>query len=370
MNEIICPLCGKPNPPEREECRFCLAPLKTAGFVASSDQDVEGGQPIPPPEKPAGRGKTTSSLEQAIPDWLRETEANFLESSENQPEDTATSQVSEQIDSLINQPATPPPDKEPAIDDDWLASLLEEAGISEPARAAETEGVSKEQADEIETAAPDVEESEEDEPALPAEPAQKPAWISELEASSTIRLEDQPQIVEPPAMSTHTAEATETEPPVEMEIPDWIGKAAVEESQPTPKEAEGSIAPAELPGWLEAMRPAEELSPTGPVEDLSSGDVVTAGPLVGLRGVISAHPSAIRARKPPTYSIKLRVTDEQRARVEMMEELLATEQKPKPLPAQHVITYQNIFRLVIAAVIILPIIWVIFTIEATSLHVQ
>jgi hypothetical protein len=80
---------------------------------------------------------------------------------------------------------------------------------------------------------------------------------------------------------------------------------------------------------------------------------------VGLRGVISAHPSAIQARKPPTHSIKLRVTDEQRARVEMMEELLAEEQKPKPLPSKPVITSQNIFRIVIALALILPITWMI-----------
>jgi hypothetical protein len=77
--------------------------------------------------------------------------------------------------------------------------------------------------------------------------------------------------------------------------------------------------------------------------------------------VISAHPAAIRARKPPTYSIKLRVTDEQRARVEMMEVLLADEQKPKPLPSQPILTSRNIFRLVIAVALLVPIAWMIIT---------
>jgi hypothetical protein len=95
------------------------------------------------------------------------------------------------------------------------------------------------------------------------------------------------------------------------------------------------------------------------VEDLSGADIVTAGPLIGLRGVISARPSALRAQKPPTYSIKLRVTDEQQARVEMMKELLADEEKPKPLPSQPIITSQKIFRWIVAIILLLPMVWAI-----------
>jgi len=363
MTDVICPLCGKPNPPDRDECRFCLAPLKSGGFIAPSGQEGEAIPPPPPPEKPAARGKTTSSLEQAIPDWLRETEANFLEPTESAPEGGEPSPVSEQIDSLINQPVTPSGEKEPAIDDDWLASLLEEAGISDPSKPSSRmeAGEGQEQADETGYASSSTEEMAEEEQAQPSEQVEKPAWLSALEASSTIKMEDQPPVVVPPAGHTPAATAAETELPPELEIPDWIGQANPEESPPPSEETETPIAPAELPGWLEALRPAEEVAPTGPVEDLTSGDVVSAGPLVGLRGVISAHPSAIRARKPPTYSIKLRVTEEQSARVEMMEELLANEQKPKPLPSQHVITYQNVSRLVIALVLLLPIIWMIIT---------
>jgi hypothetical protein len=45
----------------------------------------------------------------------------------------------------------------------------------------------------------------------------------------------------------------------------------------------------------------------------------------------------------------------------MMEALLADEQKPKPLPSQPTITSRNIFRMVIAAILILPITWMIIT---------
>ena len=44
-----------------------------------------------------------------------------------------------------------------------------------------------------------------------------------------------------------------------------------------------------------------------------------------------------------------------------MQELLADEEKPTPLPAQPVITSQNIFRLIVALALLLPMIWMIIT---------
>jgi hypothetical protein len=213
----------------------------------------------------------------------------------------------------------------------------------------------------IEQAETFAEEPSEEEQATPAVEADKPAWLTSLEASSTIKMEG----VVPPAgahpeqpAAEEAAEKKDEEPP---EPPDWLKTLPTEESASPSKESEPQISPAELPGWLEALRPSETVAPTGPVEDVSTADIVTSGPLVGLRGVISTHPSAIRARKPPTYSIKLRVTDEQKARVEMMEELLAGEDKPTPLPAQPIITSSIIFRVIIAVSLLLPIFWMIIS---------
>jgi hypothetical protein len=220
--------------------------------------------------------------------------------------------------------------------------------VNEPAQSGEPEEAAQEPVDKsaeelaeeqpqeefIEQAETFAEEPSEEEQATPAVEADKPAWLTSLEASSTIKMEG----VVPPAgahpeqpAAEEAAEKKDEEPP---EPPDWLKTLPTEESASPSKESEPQISPAELPGWLEALRPSETVAPTGPVEDVSTADIVTAGPLVGLRGVISTHPSAIRARKPPTYSIKLRVTDEQKARVEMMEELLAGEDKPTPLPTR------------------------------------
>jgi hypothetical protein len=369
MTDILCPLCGKPNPPDLDECKYCQAPLKTTGFFALSDQEGEKGQSLPPPGEPGKVGdqsvqpEPTSPFDEGIPDWLKQTEANFLEGTEAKPEQAIPDDLSMQLDSLLNQPSTPEDTVNPVIDDDWLASLLAEAGAGSSTAVIPPEGPQGGQVEDIDKgeAHPFIEEPIKVEGLLPPNQPEKPDWLTGLEAASTIKLAGGLSPSEPIDKSSGISEPGEAEGPVQADVPEWVGKVEGEEIPPGSNESETPIAPAELPSWLEALRPEDTVSPTGPIEDLSAADVVTAGPLVGLRGVISAHPSAIRARKPPTYSIKLRVTDEQRARVEMMEALLADEQKPKPLPSQPIITSRNIFRLVIAAVLIVPIVWMIVT---------
>ncbi len=413
MKDIICPLCGKPNPPELDECQYCQAPLKTGGFLAPEEGEET---PIPSSSDTAGEQKEktvgadlTSSLEQAVPDWLNKTEASFMEPVEPPLEKSGSFPLSQQSDSLINPPLPAPGDQQSGIDDAWLESLLAEAGAGET-RSAETSTPPHEESA-GQTLKPttyehtsEVQEGKEEKggkPVFPTPPAQKPEWLANLEKSSKIKLvggisageQIQPAITEPPKAKS----------PIPTELPDWLGKAigmksakrskkpeepkkSEESKKPekprkpkrskesekskqteTAKEAEkrkaeqAPIAPAELPVWLEVIRPPEASLPTKPVEDVSGAEIVTSGPLMGLRGVLSAQPSALRAQKPPTYSIKLRVTEEQQARVRMMEELLAEEEKPKPLPPKPIITSRHIFRLIVAVVLLLPILWMIVT---------
>jgi hypothetical protein len=371
MTEIICPLCGKPNPSDLDECQYCQAPLKTGGFLAPSEEEGESDQ-LPPFSEKTDEGKDVSStqepssnLEQAIPDWLKETEAGFLDQSKDTPEESIPDNLSDQIDSLVNQPPTPPQSQESAIDDDWLASLLADAGAGEPDETATREESPKEKESEPafsheETDAEQEVPAEEEQPS-PEQPAEKPEWLADLEASSTIKLEGgmfgAEQVPDKPVIE----ESPQEESQEQAVQPDWLTKAVPVETPESSEEKEEPIAAADLPTWLEALRPKDATSPSRPIEDVSGAEVVTAGPLSGLRGVLTAQPSAIRAQKPPTYSIKLRVTEEQQARMQMMEELLAEEGKPKPLPAQHAITSQYIFRLIIAIALLLPVVWMVIS---------
>ncbi len=370
MSDITCPLCGKPNPPELEECQYCQAPLKSAGFLPPEEGESGSNPPaqedaeVSKPQKP--EGDLTSNLENAVPDWLKETEAGFLESLEpTEPSETSpqapTDQFSAQIDSLLNPPASEPEQEENAIDDDWLASLLKEAGASDLTLTEQTQEEPGGQEAEL-FSEEQIIASEGEAPAVPTLPSEKPDWLTNLEAASNLKLEGginagegEPTLPPPP-------EIPEEKAPEPVEQPDWLsGAGPVEPGEPPHEKEQGDdqLAPAELPGWLEAIRPTGKVSPTKPVEDVSGADMVTAGPLFGLRGVISAHPSAIRAQKPPSYSIKLKVTEEQQARLKMMEELLADEEKPAPLQSRPIITSRHIFRLIVAIVLLLPILWLI-----------
>jgi hypothetical protein len=143
-------------------------------------------------------------------------------------------------------------------------------------------------------------------------------------------------------------------------LPDWVANVTAEETEGESSEGE-ELAPAQLPSWLEAMRPSEEGQASAPTEDLSSAPAEHSGPLIGLRGVLSQEPMKIRGHRPAAYSIKLRVTDEQKQRVNLLEQLLANEPKPKSLPAAPIITAQYIFRLVIALALLLPVLWAVIS---------
>ena len=375
MTDIICPLCGKPNSPDLEECQYCQAPLKTGGFIAPAEGEAEGKATSPlsgevsTPKEQGAKPESTSSLEQAIPDWLKETEASFLEQSTTAPEESTFDQLSDQIKSQQSSLSTPIEAPDNTIDDDWLASLLAQAGAVETAQPELQEGALAGQEPGIspEETLSEIEAENLEEQAQPTLPSEKPDWLTDLEASSKIKLDGGIFANEADQIQPAPVETPKEKEPEPVEPPEWLTKPGFEAPPESPKEPESSseaeapIAPAELPGWLEAIRPSEAVSPTGPVEDVSGADMVTAGPLAGLRGVISPHPSAIRAQKPPTYSIKLKVTEEQQARVRMMEELLEDEGKPTPLPSKPIISPRHIFRLIIVVALLLPMIWMIIS---------
>jgi len=122
-----------------------------------------------------------------------------------------------------------------------------------------------------------------------------------------------------------------------------------------PSETEG-ISKAELPDWLEAIRP---IATVGIAESLSQLDddtrVEGAGPLSGLKGVLRAEPDVSRTQKPPVYSMKLQVSDEQLSRADILTQLLHSESENPPIPERSIVTAQNIQRIIIASVLIITI---------------
>ncbi|MBW8010210.1 MAG: hypothetical protein FVQ83_03060 [Chloroflexi bacterium] len=196
------------------------------------------------------------------------------------------------------------------------------------------------------------------EPSIPSVTPQTPALVSEEDSSKFSFQSDETEIGLTPA-----------------ELPSWLSEETLiteeadeliyeaEESEASP-EITPEIAPADLPTWVETMRPdVQEISATD--EDAQTGAQETAGPLSGLRGVLPAEPEIVRFTKPPLYSIKLDVTENQNVNAALFEELIASESETLTPKRQIEALSQRILRLAIASLLFLSVLVPVLT-ESTS----
>ena len=374
MPEILCPHCGKPNPEGQEFCLHCQTPLKTqpAAVPPGGDElpdwlrDLQASEPTFPAEPTPTEDAAPAEAE--LPDWLRQVlpPAEATQPEETPVEPVAAEETPAWLDNLLATPQQSEASDE--VIPDWLADLtatkqpdipLQEHTGPEGVQEAATPQPAPSPVEPPASAAQGAETTRE-QPAPPPEETSLPDWLINLQESAA----------EKPSAGVPAFTFDEEQPPQETPaaedhllttLPDWVSQLTAEQPEEPATEPESGLTPAELPGWVEAMRPTESASPTAPLEDLSTAETVASGPLIGLRGVLSAEPDAIRARKPATHALKLRITDDQRARLALLEELLAGEQKPKPLPQKTRVSPLYLFRLIIALALLLPILWVTIT---------
>jgi hypothetical protein len=80
---------------------------------------------------------------------------------------------------------------------------------------------------------------------------------------------------------------------------------------------------------------------------------VDRGPLLGLQGVLPAIPGVGKpSSKPQVRAMRLEVTEQQRARVAMLEEILVGETKPIPLKAASLLGSNRTLRWALAAILV------------------
>jgi hypothetical protein len=121
-----------------------------------------------------------------------------------------------------------------------------------------------------------------------------------------------------------------------MNMPDWLveaepGELPGSQQPPAAAEDEPSIAPAELPSWVEAMRPVESAIASSP-ESEQQVEAEGHGPLLGLRGVLPAVPGAVApSSRTQAHSMRLEVSDQQKSHAALLEQILAAESLPVPL---------------------------------------
>jgi hypothetical protein len=231
------------------------------------------------------------------------------------------------------QPPFAPPPPEEVEEPEWLAELEKSAGFEE-----------------------EVESPAEGEANL------KPEWLEDVEGEPPF-VEAPPAEVPPPPEGE-----TKVVPPFTLdeesvsllgeETPGWLKGAPPPEKPPEispPPVSEEGIAPAELPTWLEAMRPVEAAAPSAPVVDDRDRLIESSGPLAGLRGILPAEPEIALQKKAPTYSVKLQVPEGQQSHATILADQVKSEGIPRPVPRGPVISSQAILRVVIFVILLAAI---------------
>jgi len=147
--------------------------------------------------------------------------------------------------------------------------------------------------------------------------------------------------------------------PFDVDLPDWLNEetAPAVEGQPgAPVEEAGAmdqLAQADLPSWVQAMRPVETAMSGEPGMEEGDQRVEKAGPLAGMRGVLPAEESVVQYRKPPTYAFKLRVSEKQHAQMSLLDGVLARETQPKAVAQAASQSPLLIQRIIVALVLLI-----------------
>ncbi|GAP15373.1 hypothetical protein LARV_03159 [Longilinea arvoryzae] len=292
---------GQPEPTEPENVPAWLnnfpgqAPEQPAAEMEASPESTEEPKPSEP---------------ENVPDWLKQ-----------YPPAEQTSQPAEPV---------APISEEPQNEKFTWQSL----GIQEPSEAEKPE-----------EAATD----------LPFAGANLPEWLDQA-GSAEPRLPLDEELI-PPAKP-----ASESETPTpfaQSEIPDWLGEsgpaaAAAQAAGEHPAESSDKpLEAAELPSWLQSMRPIETVAP----KPISAEEkrIEKAGPLAGISGVLPTEDLVGQYIKPPLYTVKLRVSEKQRVHASLIESLIGEETQSQAIPAERSEAPKRVLRFLVAIVLILAI---------------
>jgi len=327
---------GKETPDWLRSMEMEEEAAKPAPFEAPEPPEAEPGPAPEEPEATAEEEPTPAMEEEETPDWLRGLEAEETAGAPAEPEAQEGPIFDEE-----EAPAEPTP--EPAEIPDWLQGLAPE---EEGAPEAEIEGEE-----------------------LPDEIEQMPAWLDGLgdEEAPTEAPKEAPSpfTAEPPPAPEAPSEAPErpaaalTEPLGEepTEKPEWLSgleeeaqTSAFEQAGVPPEEA--GLARADIPGWLQAMRPTGEGAEPGEREA-----VETEGLLEGLRGVLSPAPitETIPVGEKPSMEIDAEAT---RARAQLLQGLLTRRKEaPEVEPQQETMPLmEHVVRVVVTLILLATVV--------------
>jgi len=342
----------------------------------------------------------------AIPDWLSAVEGS---EAEEEPES-----IPDWLAGALVSQAEPPgiatrDEAELPVPEDLSAALTQERAAEEIA-SGET-GEEPLQLADLETTTPDwLDELVSSKPSAIVEPEEKeasseievPEWLTGYDEPMALDLEKQIPDVgggeesgilldwleeeaeeapkEPEAVSIDTAVTSfvapfaldeESQAFLESEESGWMVESAdlegsIEAAElPTEIEEEEGLSKAELPSWLAAMRPLETAAPASLVAEESERQVEGVGPLAGLKSVLPSEYDVGTLKAPAAYTVKLQVSESQKAHINLIDELIKAEGEAGEIPSRRILGPQHLLLIGIAVILLLALLWPVLTEKQT-----
>jgi len=313
---------------------------------------------LPEPAQPA--------VEEDTPDWLASLGDESVEGTQQEPAQTAAEgETPDWMASLGEESADEPQPEpvQPAVEGDlpdWLSSLSDEGEVIDEGETTPAEPIGEPAQSVEENETPDWLASLGEESSEPGQPASIPAFAT-----------DEDELVEDvsagPAFVDDEGSPLETEDVdaiFSMDMPDWLSEAGdadnVTDDALMPA-VDDELRPADLPEWVQAMRPVESVISETEGGVREDQPVEEKGPLAGLRGVLPAVPGVGPSSRPKAYAIKLQASEDQQASAAMLEQMLASEINPEPIITQKLVGTQRFLRWVIAVILLLVVGGSVFT---------
>lgn len=208
------------------------------------------------------------------------------------------------------------------------------------------------------------------------EVSEDPTWLSSMEknslADSDIEMPDF-TIEEIPVDESDEGEYQLEDFKLETDdIPEWLGSSDLqsevleEKAESPPPYSEDDIAPAEMPSWLQAMRPEGVDDPLGLEIDKTPEEPETTGPLAGLENVLPAEPGDILFGAHLVPRVDLYVSKTQQSHIAILQEMITEEEESPPVKRRTLAIPQQILRWMIAGLLYLAILIPVFTHQSNT----
>ena len=319
----------------------------------NSPEWLSGLPGISPQNSPPSTGAAGATAEN-IPDWLDQLNQRSIHVESTTPAGPAASVPDwlSNSDSAAQPPSSDITENVP----DWMSNL---EGKSAPDSGTPAAGLGGEPQSDVNppadtpgwlshlqadvNAAQDAQQHKDDfevVPAVPASPKETgplPDWLIGIE-STTPLTSTTPALINdnkdnPPGEQSKTAYSLET--------PEWLTRINPEQTSEKnlvklirndeDQGDFGSLVPAELPSWVQAMRPVESVVESRTAALVENRAAEQNGPLAGLSGVLPSEPGFGFLRKPPAYSTTLQISDGQQRYAATLERLIAGETTAREL---------------------------------------